>query len=71
MRHFHYKKNPYACSIVNLDKLWTLVSDQTREQYKDKKDVAPVIDVVKAVCSPLVRSPFVCSLICSFSICLI
>merc|ERR1712198_433055 len=48
MRYFHKTKQQFHCPIVNLDKLWTLVSPQTREVYKNKKDVAPVIDCVRA-----------------------
>ncbi len=51
MRHYHLTRNKYWCPTVNLDKLWTLVSEQTREKYKEKKDVAPVIDCVRAVSS--------------------
>ncbi len=49
MRHFHMTKQKYHCPTVNVDKLWSLVSEQTREVYKKKTDVAPVIDVVRAV----------------------
>ncbi len=49
MRHFHLTRNKHWCPTVNLDKLWTLVSEQTREKYKNKKDVAPVIDCDRAV----------------------
>jgi hypothetical protein len=31
MRHFHYKPNQYFSSTVNLDKLWTLVSEEARK----------------------------------------
>mmetsp|Transcript_18006 Transcript_18006/g.20448 ORF Transcript_18006/g.20448 Transcript_18006/m.20448 type:complete len:148 (+) Transcript_18006:50-493(+) len=48
MREFHLAKNKYYCPTVNLDKLWTLVSEETRKNYADKTDKAPVIDVVKA-----------------------
>ena len=49
MRYFHLTRNKYHCPTINLDKLWSLVSEQTRENYKDKKDgPAPVIDVVRA-----------------------
>merc|ERR1712109_442371 len=49
MRHFHLKRNPYHKPSINLDKIWSLVSEQTRLNYKDKKDgPVPVIDVVKA-----------------------
>ena len=49
MRHFHMKRNKYFCPTINLDKIWTLVSDHTREEYKDKTEEAPVIDVVRKV----------------------
>ena len=49
MRHFHLKRNKYWCPTVNLDKLWSLVTEQTRLNYAKKTEVAPVIDVVRAV----------------------
>jgi len=48
MRHFHLLPNHYHCPIVNIDKLWTLVSDQTRKVYAKKTDVLPVIDTLQA-----------------------
>ncbi|KAK7802025.1 hypothetical protein U0070_022547 [Myodes glareolus] len=30
MRHYHLKRNQSFCPTVNLDKLWTLVTEQTR-----------------------------------------
>merc|ERR1711976_860573 len=48
MRHFHMTRQKYFRPSVNLDKLWSLVSEQTREKYADVKDKAPVIDVVRA-----------------------
>merc|ERR1711988_1509420 len=49
MRHFHLTRQKYFCPTVNLDKLWTLVSEQTRTQAeKTKGDKLPVIDVTKA-----------------------
>ncbi|EPQ12511.1 60S ribosomal protein L27a, partial [Myotis brandtii] len=37
------------CPTVNLDKLWTLVSEQTRvNAAKSKTGVAPIIDVVRS-----------------------
>lgn len=52
-RHFHYKRNQYFKPCINLDKLWTLVSDEARKN--STKDKAVVIDVTKAVslCPPL------------------
>merc|ERR1712147_284745 len=55
MRHFHKTKNQYFCPVVNLDRLWTLVSSQTRSEYQKEevkaKGKVPVIDVTKAVAS--------------------
>eukprot|EP00656_Telonema_subtile_P005837 TRINITY_DN1266_c0_g1_i6.p2 TRINITY_DN1266_c0_g1~~TRINITY_DN1266_c0_g1_i6.p2 ORF type:complete len:114 (+),score=35.84 TRINITY_DN1266_c0_g1_i6:166-507(+) len=52
MRHFHKTKNQYFCPVVNLDRLWTLVSEQTRSEYQKEevkaKGKVPVIDVTKA-----------------------
>jgi hypothetical protein len=37
---------------INLDKLWTLVSEQTKEKYKDHPEKkVPIIDCVRAVSS--------------------
>jgi large subunit ribosomal protein L27Ae len=49
MRHFHLTQQKYFCPTINVDKLWSLVSEQTRINYKDKTNKAPVIDAVKAV----------------------
>ncbi|MDG2585318.1 uL15 family ribosomal protein, partial [Vibrio parahaemolyticus] len=49
MRHYHLKRNQSFCPTVNLDKLWTLVSEQTRvNAAKNKNGVAPIIDVVRS-----------------------
>jgi large subunit ribosomal protein L27Ae len=50
MRRFHYKKALHFCPTVNVDKLWSLVSEQTREDAAAGKlgDKAAVIDVTKA-----------------------
>ncbi|XP_030741582.1 60S ribosomal protein L27a-like [Echinops telfairi] len=48
MRHYHLKRNQNFCPTVNLDKLWTLVSEQTRvNAAKNKTGAAPIIDVVR------------------------
>jgi len=54
-RHFHLKRNQYHCPVVNLDTLWSLVSNKTRENAEKSKDKAAVIDVTKAV-SPIYYS---------------
>merc|ERR1711924_254685 len=48
MRNFHLIKHGKVIPTVNVEKLWSLVSEQTRLYYKDKTDKAPVIDVMKA-----------------------
>ncbi|KAI1729711.1 ribosomal proteins 50S-L15, 50S-L18e, 60S-L27A domain-containing protein [Ditylenchus destructor] len=48
MRNFHLRKNQYYCPTVNLDKLWSLVTEQTRLKYANVKDKAPVINVLRA-----------------------
>ena len=55
MRYFHKLKSGFFCPTINLDKLWGLVSEQTRLRYAENKDgKAPVIDCVRAVrrCPP-------------------
>jgi large subunit ribosomal protein L27Ae len=50
MRNFHAhpnNSNLYQPGI-NLDKLWSLVSEQTRTKYAGEKKKAPVIDVSRA-----------------------
>jgi large subunit ribosomal protein L27Ae len=47
MRHFHLRKNEYHTPTVNVEKVWSLVTEQTREVYKSS-DKVPVIDCVKA-----------------------
>lgn len=35
---------------INLDRLWTLVTEQTKQKYQNHPEKkAPVIDVIKAV----------------------
>jgi len=48
MRNFHLKKNAKWRPVVNLDKVWSLVTEETRKKYADSKDKVPVIDVTKA-----------------------
>ena len=49
MRVFHLQRNWKHCPTVNTDKLWSLVSEQTRKAAEKSKDKAPVIDVTKSV----------------------
>lgn len=50
MRHYHLTRQKYFCPIVNIDRLWSLVPEATRQQFKDRKDgKVPVLDVVQHV----------------------
>ena len=50
MRHFRLQRNQQFEPTVNLEKLWSLVSEQTRSNAQASKDnKAAVIDVTKAV----------------------
>merc|ERR1712189_175283 len=48
MRFFHKTMNKFHCPTINLDKIWSLVSEHTQKNYANKEDKAPVIDVVQA-----------------------
>lgn len=57
MRNYHLRRNQKFCPTINLDKLWTLVTEQTRLKYKDNAEgKAPVIDAVRAVSKLLTES---------------
>ena len=49
MRQYRVLKNRLWRPALNLDRLWSLVTEQHREAYANKTEVAPVIDCVKAV----------------------
>jgi large subunit ribosomal protein L27Ae len=42
MRYFHKSKAHFFCPVINVEKLWTLVSEETRTKVPSGK--APVID---------------------------
>lgn len=47
MRHFHLTRNKYHCPIVNVDTLWSLVSDEVKDKVKSNpKGPIPVIDTL-------------------------
>eukprot|EP00008_Paramoeba_atlantica_P013076 CAMPEP_0201474764 /NCGR_PEP_ID=MMETSP0151_2-20130828/185_1 /ASSEMBLY_ACC=CAM_ASM_000257 /TAXON_ID=200890 /ORGANISM="Paramoeba atlantica, Strain 621/1 / CCAP 1560/9" /LENGTH=148 /DNA_ID=CAMNT_0047854659 /DNA_START=40 /DNA_END=486 /DNA_ORIENTATION=+ len=49
MRHYHHTRNSKHMPTMNLDKIWTLVSESQRLKAAAKKDgPVPVIDVTKA-----------------------
>ena len=53
MRYFHKTNQQFHCPVVNLDRIWTLVSEETRKKYAEAKptDKVPVIDANAAVSS--------------------
>merc|ERR1712008_665729 len=50
MRNFHVHANTpnQYCPSIILDKLWSLVSEQTRVKYEKNDKKAPVIDISRA-----------------------
>ncbi|GMT27230.1 hypothetical protein PFISCL1PPCAC_18527, partial [Pristionchus fissidentatus] len=48
MRNYHLRKNREHCPTINIDKVWSLVSEEYRQQYEKVTDKAPVIDCVSA-----------------------
>lgn len=49
MRRFHLKRNTQFCPSINLDKLWSLVSEEERKKAEAAKDgKALVIDITQA-----------------------
>lgn len=48
MRYFHKQPNHFWKPIINLDKLWSLVPQETRDAYVsgEKKDTVPVLDLL-------------------------
>ena len=48
-RNYHIRPNRNFIPVINVDKLWSLVTEQTRNTYWDRKDgKAPVIDCVRS-----------------------
>ena len=48
IRTFALQRNRLHFPCINLDKVWTLVTEQSRKLYANNKDRVPVIDVTKA-----------------------
>jgi len=45
MRYFHKTQQKFFCPVINVEKLWTLVSTEARTECPAGK--APVIDCIK------------------------
>ena len=48
MRHFRANKHQAYCPAVNIEKLWTLVSEETYKNAKKHPEKATVIDCNRA-----------------------
>ncbi|KAI9500702.1 60S ribosomal protein L28 [Coemansia spiralis] len=48
MRYFHKTNNKFWRPIINVDKIWTLVDDESRAKVAENKELAPVVDVLKS-----------------------
>jgi large subunit ribosomal protein L27Ae len=48
IRVFNLQRNRLHFPSINIDKVWTLLTDNSRKLYADNKDRVPVIDVTKA-----------------------
>merc|ERR1712185_93373 len=48
MRNFHLIQHGKVVPTINVERLWSLVSEQTRKYYAENTAKAPVIDVLKA-----------------------
>ncbi|MCJ1437200.1 60S ribosomal protein L28 [Xylographa pallens] len=48
MRYFHKLQNQFWKPVINLDKLWSLITPEKRDEYLKNKegDVAPVLDLL-------------------------
>ena len=57
IRVFHKQNNRYFCPTINTDKLWSLVSEATRNSAAKSKDMAPVIDVTHSVSRVFLTKP--------------
>ena len=58
IRVFNLQRNRQHSPSINIDKIWNLVTDQSRNLYASNKDRVPVIDVTKAGYFKVLRKGF-------------
>lgn len=49
MRNYHLRRNSKWCPTINIEQLFTLIPEETRQKYENDKEKAVVIDVVRKV----------------------
>lgn len=49
MRNYHLRRNTKWCKAINLDQLYTLIPEETRQKYAKNKEKAVIIDCVQKV----------------------
>ena len=62
MRHFHLTRNQYFCPVVNVERLWSLIPQETKKEIPTKEaGHIPVLDVLDYVSDKLNKCiyPFV------------
>ncbi|KAJ2718802.1 60S ribosomal protein L28 [Coemansia sp. Benny D115] len=47
MRYFHKTNNKFWRPAVNVNKLWSLVDDESRAKALENKELAPVVDLIR------------------------
>jgi hypothetical protein len=47
MRHFHLTRNMHWRPIINVDKLWSLVPAEEKQNLTEDSEIVPVIDVLR------------------------
>jgi len=48
MRYFHRVASRFHCPTLNVNKIWSLVTEQHRLAYTNNKEKVPVIDVTRS-----------------------
>jgi large subunit ribosomal protein L27Ae len=46
MRHFHLRRNKDFCPTINVEKLWSLVSEDVQQKFAKNTKEAPIVDCV-------------------------
>lgn len=55
MRNYHLRRSSKWCKSINIEQLFTLLPEETRQKYAKDKSKAVVIDVVRKVIIPILN----------------